>query len=57
MEKNNAKNIFDVLLRVADAIGTVKTAHLYSEDFINIEGKDAEGKTFSITFREEKQDD
>lgn len=57
MGKNNGKNLFDVLLRVADSVGTVKSAHLYSADFIRIDGETDEGKPFSITFREEEKND
>jgi len=56
MEKLNAKKIFESLLWLADSIGNVKTAHLYSDEFITIEGENDEGKTFSLTFREEKKD-
>ena len=55
MEKNNAKDMFEVLLRVADSIGNVKTAHLYSEDFIKIEGETEEGNKFTVSFREEEK--
>ena len=57
MEKNNAKNVFEVLLRVAESVGNIKSAHLYNADFITIEGVNDEGKTFSITFREENKND
>jgi hypothetical protein len=53
---NKAKDIFEVLLRIANANGTVKSAHLYSEDFITIEGESAEGKKFTFSFREEEKD-
>ena len=57
MGKNNAKNIFEVLLRVAESVGNIKSAHLYSADFISVDGETDEGKTFSITFREENKND
>ena len=57
MKKNNAKDMFEVLLRVADSIGNVKTAHLYSEEFIKIEGETEEGKKFTVSFREEEKND
>jgi len=57
MGKNNAKNLFDVLLRVADTVGNIESAHLYSADFIRVDGKTSEGKPFSITFREENKND
>lgn len=41
--------IFQSLMEVGIKIGTVTDAHLYENNFINIEGVSHEGNKFSLT--------
>ena len=52
---DKAKEIFEVLLRVASVNGSIMSAHLYSDDFITIEGESDDGKKFTLSFRKEEK--
>lgn len=43
-------DIFIALISAAMDIGTIKGAHLYSPDFITIDGVATDGKPFDISF-------
>lgn len=52
-------DIFQKLMKIGCKIGTITNAHLYDNDFITIEGVNAEGKKFSLNLHiteEEKND-
>ena len=46
------------MIRLAEQFGKVTDAHLYHNDFINIEGKTKDGKDFnlSLSIKEEEKD-
>lgn len=46
------------MVRLAEQIGKVKAAHMYSNDYISIDGKTKDGKSFNmnLTMEEEKKD-
>lgn len=52
---DKAKEIFEVLLRVANVNGNITAAHLYGSDFITIEGECEDGKKFTLSFRKEEK--
>lgn len=52
---DKAKEIFEVLLRVASANGNITSAHLYDSDFIKIDGECEDGKKFTLSFRKEEK--
>ena len=53
---DKAKEIFEVLLRIASANGKITAAHLYSDNFVTIEGECADGKKYTLSFRKEEKD-
>jgi hypothetical protein len=52
-------NIFQKMLEISVKIGNITNAHLYDNDFINIEGESYEGKKFSLTLhiKEDNEND
>lgn len=50
--------IFQKLMEIGTKVGNITDAHLYNNDFINIEGVTAEGKKFSLSLHimEEEKD-
>lgn len=51
--------IFQKLIEIGIALGTITGAHMYDNDFITIEGVAHEGKKFSLTLhiKEENEND
>lgn len=50
--------IFQKLMDIGLKLGTVTAAHMYDDDYMNIEGVSHEGKQFSLSLhiKEEKND-
>lgn len=51
--------VFQKLIKIGITFGTVTSAHLYDNDYINIEGMTRGGKKFSLSLcimEEEKKD-
>lgn len=53
--------IFQMLIKVAECVGTVNRANMHSEDFLHVEGTTADGREFYVTLnvqdkKEEKKD-
>ena len=50
--------IFQILIKVAEFVGTINCANMYSEDFMIVEGVTADGRKFrvSLSIEEEKKD-
>lgn len=49
--------IFQILIKVAEWVGTVNRASMHSEDFMIVEGTTADGREFyvSLNIKEEKE--
>ena len=50
--------IFQILIRIADEVGTINRASMHSDDFMIVEGTTADGREFyvSLNIKEAEKD-
>ena len=50
--------IFQILIKIAEWVGTVNRANMHNDDFMIVEGTTADGREFhvSLNIREEEND-